>query len=76
MKTNLRNNFKKLDLYGEAITFNIDGEGEYTTVFGALLSLLILTVVFRYGSDKFVVLQARGDTTYQEYVEVGEIPPE
>ena len=56
--------FKKLDIFGEDITFNFGGNRHYTTVVGAIVSILVVLVVFIYGQGKFFILLNRGDTSH------------
>ena len=36
---------KKIDIFGSVINFTFDGEGQYTTVSGALLSIILFVIV-------------------------------
>ena len=56
--------FKRLDLFGAGMSFTIDGNRNYNSILGALITLWIVIVVFLYGQSKFVVLKERADTSY------------
>ena len=45
----LHSNFKKLDLFGEGVSFNFNGESSFGTILGALFSLMVLSTVLLYG---------------------------
>ena len=39
----LARTFKSLDLFGEGVNFQIDEKGTYNTIFGTLVSILLLS---------------------------------
>ena len=56
--------FQKLDLFGSDVNLRENGQEQFTTCFGALISLLILFVVFNYATVKYTTLIEYGDTTH------------
>ena len=63
----LNNAFQRLDLFGSDVSLRENGQEQFTTCFGALISLLILIVVFNYAVDKYTTLVEYGDTVYQSF---------
>ena len=61
-KTQFSKTLQRFDLFGERISFNIDGKDSMTTNFGSLTSLLIVSFVLFYGYRKFFVMYERQDT--------------
>ena len=54
---------KGIDRFGKSINFSLrDGASSYKTWSGAVLTLLIYTLIFVYGIAKFEVLILREDT--------------
>ena len=54
-----------IDKYGESASFNIDGNRTFRSVYGTVISILVLLVAIPYGVNKFVVMQGRDDTSFQ-----------
>lgn len=52
-------NFSQIDLFGQELGFNLDGEERIKSVPGIIISILLLLVLFAYGISKF-----RGLLTY------------
>ena len=72
MKNNLRKVGKsllKLDLFGEQIGLNIDGEGANKTILGLLFSLCIFATIIPYGVKKYDVMINYEDTDIQRTVD-------
>ena len=44
----LKNKFKQIDQFGKGIKFSAKGQTTYKTCFGAILSVIIYSVVFVY----------------------------
>ena len=57
--------FQRFDLFGSDVGLRENGQEQFTTCFGALVSLLILIVVFNYATGKYTTLVEYGDTVYQ-----------
>ena len=55
----------KIDKYGESASFNIAGKSSYPSVYGTIISMLVLAVVIPYGLNKFVVMKSYEDTKFQ-----------
>ena len=64
--------FKRLDIFGQQLTFTIDGEEKFQTVFGAALSICVLVLVLIQSSQKFEVLINKEDTNHMQTVEQGQ----
>ena len=62
--TRLGQKVMELDNYGEAASFNIAGKSSYPSVYGTLISILILAVVIPYGTNKFIVMRNYEDTNF------------
>ena len=61
--------FKSLDAFGETIGFSVKkGQKSFKTVRGAVLSLIIYSLIVIYGITKFQVMLNREDTKFQETV--------
>ena len=58
-------NFKKLDLFGTGIGFNIEGEGTHQTFVGAFFSLITFFFSIIYGVQRFTTMYDYGDTVFQ-----------
>ena len=56
--------FNSLDLFGESLTFNIDGQDEHKTTLGAIVSVLMLAAFVLYVGMQASVLLNRGDTKH------------
>ena len=41
--------FKSLDLFGKSVTFKVNNKEKFTSVLGALLSILVIAVTLTYG---------------------------
>ena len=63
--------FLQLDLYGQGLSFRVNGHDSFKTMFGAALSLLVTILVIAYGASKYTILVNRGDTTHNKYIEDG-----
>ena len=53
---------QKFDLFGEDVSFRENGQDSFTTNFGALISILVLLLVFAYASKKMSDLVTKNDT--------------
>ena len=45
--------FKGLDLFGQSLTFKVKGKEKFTSIPGALLTVLVLSVTLTYSKGKF-----------------------
>ena len=63
----------QIDKYGESASFNIAGRSSYPSVYGTIISMLILAVAFPYGVNKFVVMKNYEDTNFQSITLENEI---
>ena len=61
----LNSAFQRFDLFGSDVSLRENGQEQFTTCFGALISLFILIVVFDYAVEKYTTLVEYGDTVYQ-----------
>ena len=63
--------FKSQDTHGsESIGFKVNGEGQFKTYLGALLSLLSLIVLTSYAVQRFIVMQEFLGTRHLDTVEI------
>ena len=56
--------FKSLDLFGEGVSLEVDGQATHKTWVGALFSLVIIVVTISYAVTRFEVMRKYGDTTF------------
>ena len=61
--------FQNIDLFGQNVQFIENGKGAFTTLFGALMSALIIMIVLTYSADKLLILKNYGDSNLTEYSE-------
>ena len=61
----LSSTFKRIDLFGETVEFQIDGKASYGSLMGAVLSILVLVVTLSYAFKRFNVMTTFGDTFHQ-----------
>ena len=57
-----------VDLFGEAVNFQVEGSSTYQSVCGTVLSVCILAFVIMYGANKASILLNFDDNTFQEIV--------
>ena len=62
--TKLGEKMMEIDKYGESASFNIAGKSSYPSVYGTLISILVLVIVIPYATNKFVVMQNYEDTNF------------
>jgi len=67
---------KQVDMFGQSVSFLIDGESTYTTWVGAIVSVVIIGLTLTFASTKFKALTRRTDTTFSSYTKVGEQTPD
>ena len=58
----------KIDLFGERAEFLIAGASSYSSICGALISLIIVGTVFAYAGNKFSIMSQYGDTRFKEVI--------
>ena len=63
----LSRSFKRIDLFATDVTFKENGESSFGSVFGACLSIIIMSIVATYACKKFIILSTHDDTNYNEY---------
>ena len=69
-KKKMKQFFRNLDLFGQKIDFNIGGTSStYRTVRGSIISMIILSLILVYGTQKFITMYERGDTKFQTKTE-------
>ena len=69
--------FRYLDMFGEKINFNIGGKSStYKTVRGSFVSIVILSLILIYGTQKFITMYRREATKFQSKIEKSAIPNE
>ena len=56
--------YKKFDLFGKRVSFNVDGKETVTSCMGASLSFLVVFLTIAYAWTRFNVLLKFGDTTF------------
>ena len=68
-KKSVTNLFKRLDIFGQQLSFTIDGEEKYQTVLGAVLSICVLLLVLIQSSQKLEILVYKEDTNHMQTIE-------
>ena len=73
----LSNAFQSFDLFGSGVNLRENGKEQFTTCFGAFISLLILIVVLDYATTKYTTLIEYGDTVHNSIVitEIEDVVP-
>ena len=56
--------YKRFDIFGQSVSFNVDGRETVTSCMGATLSLLVAFVTIAYAWTRLNVLLELGDTTF------------
>ena len=56
---------KSIDIFGEPISFEIDGRSSSRSYLGALLSLVTTVITFSYAVSRFIKMREFGDTVHQ-----------
>ena len=62
--TKLGEKMMEIDKYGESASFNIAGKSSFPSVYGTLISILVLVIVIPYAINKFVVMRNYEDTNF------------
>ena len=52
------------DKYGESASLSVDGKSTFPSIYGMIISILILLVAVPYGANKFVIMLGREDTSF------------
>ena len=68
------NRLRRIDQFGQKPAFLINGKSTYKTVFGAILTLLMATILVIYGFKKFTGSIAEGDFKSSKIMPEGEMP--
>ena len=63
--TRLKQKFLSVDRFGESPSFLINHRTTYPSCCGAILSLVMIIMVFTYALDKYVIMASYGNTNYQ-----------
>ena len=58
--------YRRFDIFGQGVSFNVDGKEKVNSCLGATMSLLIALVTITYAWTRFGVLLEFGDTKFQE----------
>ena len=67
---------KSIDIFGERVSFNIDGAESHKSFFGAFVTIIISLIVLSYGLDKFILMTEYRDTIHQETTDIWSIDKE
>jgi len=67
---------KQVDMFGQSVSFFVDGESTYTTWIGALVSVVIIGLTLTFASTKYVAFRGKTDTNYSTFSKVGEQEPD
>ena len=66
----LKSKLLSIDKFGQSVSFEINGDSELKTFKGAILSLILLSLILFYANSKMIILYTRGDTNHQTTVNV------
>ena len=55
---------KSFDLFGEGVTFEIEGRSTKTSYLGSLISLVIIVITTSYAFTRFNIMREYNDTSY------------
>ena len=58
--------YKRFDIFGQGVAFNVDGKETVNSCMGATMSLLVAFVTIAYAWTRFSVLLEFGDTKFQD----------
>ena len=61
--------YKKFDIFGQDVTFNVNGKETVNSCIGATMTILVAFVTIAYAWIRIDVLLQFGDTRYSETVE-------
>ena len=53
-------------MFGEGVSFEIEGRATKTTYLGSLFSLALIVVTISYAATRFNIMKEYSDTRYQE----------
>lgn len=65
-KKKLQQSIKSVDMFGETITFEIDGHATKKSFLGSFISAAIIVITFSYAFTRFEVMRGYADTRYQQ----------
>ena len=65
-RASLMSFYKRFDIFGQGVSFNVDGKETVNSCIGATMSLLVTFVTVAYAWTRFSVLLEFGDTNFQE----------
>ena len=69
------NAYKKLDLFGEHVSFTINGDDAQKSLCGAFLSMIIVIIVASYAFDNFIIMWEFGETSHQSVITENSVDP-
>ena len=55
-------------MFGDSAAFEVDGNGEYNTFVGTLISILFFILIVPYGVNKYLVMVEYNNTNYGESI--------
>ena len=58
--------YRRFDIFGQGVSFNVDGKEKVNSCMGATMSLLVAVVTITYAWTRFGVLLEFGDTKFQD----------
>ena len=64
--------YKKFDIFGQDVKFNVNGKSTVNTCIGATMSIFVAFLTIAYAWIRIDILLQFGDTRYQETVETRE----
>ena len=58
--------YRRFDIFGQGVSFNVDGKEKVNSCMGATMSLLVVFLTAAYAWIRFGVLLEFGDTKFQD----------
>ena len=65
-RASLMSVYRRFDIFGQGVSFNVDGKEKVNSCMGASMSLLVAVVTITYAWTRFGVLLEFGDTKFQD----------
>ena len=65
-RASLMSVYRRFDIFGQGVSFNVDGKEKVNSCMGATMSLLVVFLTAAYAWIRFGVLLEFGDTKFQD----------
>ena len=64
---NFATHFKTVDLFARQVSFRMDKQDSFGSIFGAAISLVITVLALLYGVNKFIIMSNYDDTSFNQF---------